>query len=81
MKYEHKCPTCIYLGEYEDKGKEYDLYCCPPAHGKLHTLVARYGNDGPEYLSGTPESETAFRALPLIEAMNRVTYFKQWNIV
>ncbi len=46
MKYQHDCDKCTPLGEYE----EYDLYHCE--QGGLPTVVARYGDDGPDYISG-----------------------------
>jgi hypothetical protein len=44
--YTHDCESCLYLGQYEDK----DLYYC--SGGFTNTVIARYGNDGPEYMSG-----------------------------
>ena len=40
----HDCDKCQFLGTF----KKHDLYFC--AAGP--TVVARYGNDGPEYKSG-----------------------------
>ena len=53
-RYTHDCDRCIFLGQF----KEYDLYFAD--HGGLApgfvpiqaTVIARYGNDGPEYTSG-----------------------------
>jgi len=44
-RFKHDCDTCIFLGRF----KRYDLY--------IHieepkTVIARYGSDGPEYVSG-----------------------------
>ena len=44
--FEHDCDECVFLGRYED----HDLYLCP--QGGMPTVVARWGNDGPEYTSG-----------------------------
>jgi hypothetical protein len=52
-KYKHDCDQCIYLGIYED----YDLYFCKQG-GKSPTVLARFGNAGPEYLSGLGMSYT-----------------------
>jgi len=49
-KYKHDCQKCIFLGQYEFKGEIYDLYFCE--QDGLPTVIARYGNDGPEYISG-----------------------------
>jgi len=54
--YEHDCDECWYLGSYEkwQDGKTvlYDLYAHWDEGQK--TVIARYGSDGPDYLSGLP---------------------------
>ncbi len=45
-RYVHDCDHCTNLGHFE----EYDLYFCLEL-GRYPALIARYGNDGPEYLS------------------------------
>lgn len=45
-RYQHDCAMCVYLGQYN----EYDLYYC--AQAGVPTVIARYGNKGPEYTSG-----------------------------
>ena len=45
-RYVHDYDYCTNLGHFE----EYDLYFCLEP-GCYPTLIARYGNDGPEYLS------------------------------
>lgn len=47
-QFEHDCDSCTYLGQFEG----YDLYFCQ--QGTLPTVIARFGNDGHEYLSGMP---------------------------
>ena len=51
-RFEHDCKKCHFLGQYE----KYDLYWCetPSELKTLDSLLARYGNDGPEYLSSCP---------------------------
>jgi hypothetical protein len=44
--YEHDCHWCVFIGHYAG----YDLYRCSQS-GKP-TIVARYGNGGPDYRSG-----------------------------
>lgn len=45
-RYAHDCAACEYLGRFEHA----DLYTC--AQGGLgQTLLARYGDAGPEYTS------------------------------
>ncbi len=45
-RFEHDCERCAFLGQF----KEYDLYFCP--QNGIPTIVARWGNGGPEYTSG-----------------------------
>lgn len=46
MRHTHDCNDCIPLGQY----LENDLYYC--RKGPRHTVIARFGSDGPEYTSG-----------------------------
>jgi len=46
-RFEHDCRCCTYLGQFG----AHDLYSCN-RHGRIDTLIARYGNDGPDYVSG-----------------------------
>lgn len=43
-KFTHDCDACTFLGTYDG----IDLYFCPGEP----TIIARYGDDGPEYSSG-----------------------------
>ncbi len=45
-KFVHDCDKCISLDHYDG----HDLYYCE--QGGRPTLIARYGDDGPEYKSG-----------------------------
>ena len=48
-RYKHDCDKCVYLGQHDGD----DLYFCAQDSSYCHpTLIARYGNDGPEYRSG-----------------------------
>lgn len=56
-RYQHDCSSCIYLGYVTvpntDNTKTlvgYDLYTCPQAG--IATVIARYGSDGENYVSG-----------------------------
>ena len=53
-KYKHDCDECIYLYTTDkddyDTGSIYDVYFCE--QGGIPTVIARYGNDGSEYMSG-----------------------------
>lgn len=62
-KYEHDCHQCTDLGEHEG----HDLYHCMQG-GNLATVLARYGNEGSEYMSGLGLS-----LAPLVEAEQRAT--------
>ncbi len=48
MRYAHDCDECVPLGEY----KEFDLYFCRQGRLDVPPVLARYGNDGPQYSSG-----------------------------
>ncbi len=72
--FKHDCDRCIFLGCFESVFKRteveiypnllYDLYYC--SNGD--TVIARYGNDGPEYMSGLSSINT----VPVLkEAKNR----------
>lgn len=51
-KFQHDCERCVFLGRYSCPiYGECDLYYAD--HGGLpDTLIARYGDDGPSYVSG-----------------------------
>ncbi|MHA2427575.1 MAG: hypothetical protein ACXADB_06095 [Candidatus Hermodarchaeia archaeon] len=52
-KFEHNCTGCKFLGHYLG----YDVYICSPndpqskASGLGTSILARFGNDGPDYAS------------------------------
>jgi hypothetical protein len=49
--YTHDCAACQYLGATIGNGRIVDLYAHATPLGMQATLIARYGNDGPEYYS------------------------------
>lgn len=53
--YTHDCKRCQFLGQTIGGGRITDLYFCdrPGDHDRKRspTLIARYGNDGPDYYS------------------------------
>lgn len=54
-RWTHDCHRCVFLGGVV-LNQRYDVYWCPPApagSGSVldGTLLARYGDDGPEYAS------------------------------
>jgi len=51
-RYQHDCNLCKFMGQYD----EYDLYYCNSALGG-ETVIARWGNDGPDYHSGLALAE------------------------
>jgi hypothetical protein len=61
MNYEHDCKGCIsldsftYMAPFVNGRVETtaDLYCCP---GKSPTIIARFGDDGPDYASFTAKT-------------------------
>jgi len=79
--YEHDCDNCRYLGSHttkwwpEDKSETlFDLYVCAKQRD-MPTVIARYGNDGPDYTSGLYHA-LAFGELthPLVEAVIRAVF-------
>ena len=76
----HDCTNCKFLGRYEFQAGDpemepYDLYLCSQ-NQSIPTVIARYGNDGPSYLSGL-EAARAIQAKnpghphPLVVALQR----------
>lgn len=53
-QFHHDCDKCVFLGRFTcEMYGECDLYYAD--HGGMpDTVIARYGNDGPEYTSGMP---------------------------
>lgn len=51
--YKHDCEHCTFLGKWREitNGRvyDYDLYHC---NSNYPTVIARFGNDGPDYQSG-----------------------------
>lgn len=52
IMFTHDCEACVHLGPFHHDRFKYDLYFCPTGGLGHETVVARYGNDGPEYVSG-----------------------------
>jgi len=60
-KFKHDCMSCEYLATISVTGIDipprknctYDLYFCPAPKSGYPTIVARFGNEDSEYLSGT----------------------------
>ncbi len=54
-QYQHDCNNCVFLGQdYQEDRNGYDLYiCCANQESHFGTSVlARYGNEPREYISG-----------------------------
>lgn len=69
--YTHDCDACTYLGQYEHEGTMYDLYFHGTHEGRSinTTVIARYGDDGPDYCSGLGFAERDIQ--PYKEALDR----------
>lgn len=56
-RYEHDCEGCDYIGsiaetwEHDVKPQHIDLYVCPNGGLGEPTVVARHGDEGPQYTS------------------------------
>ena len=70
--YQHDCKRCTYLGSCEYEGRSYDLYSCDQ-WGLEETVVARFGDDGPDYMSGMAIAEQCPPDHPLAVALARRT--------
>ena len=57
--FEHDCKNCRFMGHY----LKHDVYFCPSAV-PWPTLVARFGDDGPEYTSLPPQQFKAWFSDP-----------------
>ena len=58
-RFQHDCARCVYLGRHDFHTRgvfhRYDLYwCAHPSTPNLSSLIARYGDGGPEYRSSHP---------------------------
>lgn len=62
-RFKHDCDICVFLGQFN----EYDLYFCDAGFA---TVIARYGDDGPEYMSGMTFARNK-ECMPLYEAKQR----------
>jgi len=55
-QFTHDCDQCVFLGDFISEDWNHipvDLYFCPsPKTPEFSTIIARYGDDGPEYGSG-----------------------------
>lgn len=59
-QYTHDSSCCKFLGRH----KGHDLYYC--AQGGVPTLLARYGSEGPDYLSGMLFAEPGAYNVPVL---------------
>ena len=50
-QFEHDCDNCVFLGNALGA----DLYVC--VGSMITSVIARYGNDGPDYISGVATAE------------------------
>ncbi len=55
--FQHTCTRCEFLGGYVYNEEYYDLYWCDQG-GSFPTVIARWSDEGPAYLSGIPADET-----------------------
>jgi len=71
--FKHDCEQCRFLGTLRIpnpinlKDSTWDLYACYSTHsGNLNTVLARFGNDGPDYISGLPGAKAGIFPLNII---------------
>lgn len=59
-RFKHDCTGCTFLGHYDDGDEKRDIYwCCSPSDPILDSIIARFGDDGPEYRSQLPPGDDA----------------------
>ncbi len=74
----HDCDKCVFHGSAKIEGELYDFYSCPRDDADYVSIIARYGDEGPEYAS-MPLSVLSERVLagdlnmplPLVECRER----------
>ena len=81
-KYVHDCDECFFLGNYEWNNCEWDLYTCVKTmlfDGR--TFIARFGNEGEDYISGGSDCIGFFEGggHPLWEAYRRFNLQEETN--
>lgn len=65
-KYTHDCEECVFIGTFEN----IDLWVHPRIgdHGELLNVVARFSDDGPDYVSETLLIERPFGLARIMNA-------------
>lgn len=48
--YKHDCDKCVFLGVFHGDERVYDGYFCN--QNSISTVIARFGDEGSQYLSG-----------------------------
>jgi len=56
MRFQHDCTACVCLGTFEDPDEGYlEFYWCSnKGSPSLDSVIARYGNEGHEYIAYHP---------------------------
>jgi hypothetical protein len=52
MKWEHDCERCCPIITIVGIYNTYDIYSCSQGGQYTNTIVARFGDEGPQYISG-----------------------------
>jgi hypothetical protein len=53
-RFRHNCDACIFIGRLDMAEGRHDLYFCKI---RIPTVIARFGDNGPDYMSGLPAGE------------------------
>lgn len=64
-RFQHDCEQCEYQGQLGD----YDVYVCRSKRGAAPTLLARYGNDGSQYISRSADIENYVGVLNVLHIL------------
>ena len=70
------CKGCIFLGNLREGDTLYDLYYC--SQNGMPTVIARYGNDGPDYMSGMNSTSLNPLKVAKARAVARGFKIKDW---
>ena len=82
-RFEHDCDSCVFLGRYRfendpNKRFDYDLYVCGQGDKSFPTVIARFSDELPDYMSGLPSAlasyDKASPSFPLLVALQDAYY-------
>lgn len=70
--WQHDCKQCTFLGTLHEGRDWWDFYYCRQ-HG-IPTVIARFGDDGPEYMSGMNMESWPLKVAQMLAAKNGLVW-------